>query len=101
MSELTESVRRMLSQAQVFARDTPFEAVTRARQTMQAIEQALGQCAPEERDTLKGLRKVATSRLAKYEDALAKWLAEAETRNEVYVQREREVIGLPLRARND
>src|SRR5690349_1436827 len=101
MSELTERVRRMLSQAQVFARDTPFEAVTRSRQTLQAIEQAIGQCTPEERDALKGMRKIATSRLAKYEDVLAKWLAEAESRNEVYVQRERAVIGQPLRARGD
>jgi len=101
MSELTERVRRMLSQAQVFARDTPFEAVTRARQTLQVIDEALAGAAGEERTALKGLRKIAASRLAKYEDVLAKWLAEAESRNEAYVQRERHHIVQPLRARGD
>ena len=38
MSELTDSVRKMLSQAQVFARDTPFEAVSRARQATKLVE---------------------------------------------------------------
>ena len=60
MSELTETVRKMLSQAQVFARDTPFEAVSRARQAVQTIDAALAQ-GPADREALDNLRKLAVA----------------------------------------
>jgi len=101
MSELTDRVRRMLSQAQVFVRDTPFEAVTRARQTIEFIDAALGRCTPEEREELEGLRQLATTRRGKYEAALSAWLEKAEERHQMYLDKERAHIVQPLRARGD
>ncbi len=99
MSELTDRVRRMLSQAQVFARDTPFEAVSRARQAIQAIDAALASAGPEERTALDNLRKLAASRHEKYEEVLAAWQKQNEERKAVWDKHERNRIGLPLRAR--
>lgn len=99
MSELTERVRKMLSQAQVFARDTPFEAVSRARQTLQAVDDALAACAPDERPALENLRQLASTRLAKYEQRLEAWLDESRARGDKWEQSEQAMIGLPLRAK--
>jgi hypothetical protein len=99
MSELTDRVRRMLSQAQVFARDTPFEAVSRARQAMQEIDAALSHASPEERTALEGLRKLAASRHEKYEALLVAWQQKNTEREALFATHERNRIGLPLRAR--
>jgi hypothetical protein len=99
MSELTDRVRRMLSQAQIFARDTPFEAVSRARQALREIDAALATATPEERTALDGLRKIAASRYEKYEAVQAGWLEKNRARGEVYNQHERDRIVAPLRAR--
>jgi hypothetical protein len=99
MSELTERVRRMLSQAQVFARDTPFEAVSRARQAIQEIDAALAEASPADRTALEGLRKLAESRHEKYEAVLAAWQKQNQEREAVWAKHERNRIGLPLRAR--
>ena len=101
MSELTETVRKMLSQAQVFARDTPFEAVARARQAVQLIDGVLGRTAggPDDRGSLDNLRQLAAGRLARYEAQLARWVDASRNRGEAYNQRESEIIGLPLRAK--
>jgi len=99
MSELTDRVRRMLSQAQVFARDTPFEAVSRARQALHEIDAALATANPEERLALDGLRKLAESRYEKYEAVQATWIEKNRERGEVYNQHERDRIAAPLRAR--
>ncbi|HEY6880000.1 MAG TPA: hypothetical protein VI299_18370 [Polyangiales bacterium] len=99
MSELTDRVRRMLSQAQVFARDTPFEAVSRARQALQEIDAALGTATADERPALEGLRTLAASRYERYQEVLAGWQRANAERHEVYNQHERNRIGLPLRAR--
>ena len=99
MSELTETVRKMLSQAQVFARDTPFEAVSRARQAVQLIDAALAAAAPVERPALESLRKVTASRLEKYDAVLAAWREKATERADLYVQNERARILQPLRAK--
>jgi hypothetical protein len=99
MSELTETVRKMLSQAQVFARDTPFEAVSRARQAVQLIDAALAEAAPIERPALESLRKVTASRLAKYDAVLAAWRETTSQRSELYNQQERARLLQPLRAK--
>ncbi|MET0286164.1 MAG: hypothetical protein ABW352_16910 [Polyangiales bacterium] len=99
MSELTDRVRRMLSQAQVFARDTPFEAVSRARQAIQEIDAAIAKAGPEDRVALEGLRKLAASRHEKYEEVLASWQKQNTDREAVWRTHERNRIGLPLRAR--
>jgi len=99
MSELTETVRKMLSQAQVFARDTPFEAVSRARQAVQLIDAALAEAAPVERPALESLRKVTASRLEKYDATLASWRDTVSGRADLYTQHERARILQPLRAK--
>ena len=99
MSELTETVRKMLSQAQVFARDAPFEAVSRARQAVQLIDAALAEAVPVERPALESLRKVTVSRLDKYESTLAAWRDKVSGRADLYNQNERDRIQQPLRAK--
>jgi hypothetical protein len=99
MSELTDRVRRMLTQAQVFARDTPFEAVSRARQALQEIDAALASASPAERTALDNLRKLAASRHEKYEEQLAAWQQKNAEREALFATHERNRIGLPLRAR--
>ena len=101
MSELTERVRKMLSQAQVFATDTPFEAVSRARQAVQLVDEQLADAgiAAEERAALIGLRHLAASRVAKYEARLSEWLAKVEARAGTYTEHERERLAQPMRAK--
>jgi hypothetical protein len=99
MSELTDKVRRMLSQAQVFARDTPFEAVSRARQALEEIDAALASAGPEERSALDGLRKLTVARQERYQELLDKWLDKNRQRGDLYNQHERSRITQPLRAR--
>lgn len=99
MSELTDRVRRMLSQAQVFAHDTPFEAVSRARQAMQAIDAALATASADERASLESLRTLAASRHEKYQELLASWQDKNAEREALFAKHERNRIGLPLRAR--
>ena len=100
MSELTDSVRKMLSQAQVFARDTPFEAVARVRQAVQAVDAALAHCAPAERPELEGLREVILARLARYEERLSAWIAAARMREDAYITRERGLLSRVMRAKD-
>ena len=99
MSELTDSVRKMLSQAQVFARDTPFEAVSRARQAVQMVDAAIAACSTTERADLEALRKATASRAARYEERLAQWIATARDRGEAYVDRERDLLQRAIRAK--
>lgn len=101
MSELTDTVRKMLSQAQVFVTDTPFEAVSRARQALSLIDTALNEptLAEADRGALVGLRNLASSRVEKYEARLASWLAESEARAERYTAHERLVLAQPMRAK--
>ena len=98
MSELTDRVRKMLSQAQVFARDTPFEAVSRARQAMQVVESAFATASdPEERTDLENLRTLAAKRVERYQAVLDSWIEASQKRADAFNQRERDVIGQPLR----
>ncbi len=99
MSELTDRVRRMLSQAQVFVRDTPFEAVTRTRQALEAVDAALAALSPSataEREALARLRTVVLTRLAKYEQALEAWTEQVRGRAALYNRHERERIEQPI-----
>jgi len=101
MSELTDTVRKMLSQAQVFARDTPFEALSRTRQALIEIDAALanpgGQ--PDDRASLLALRKIAASRAAKYEARLSDWIGQAEARAHQYTTNEHLRLAQPMRAK--
>jgi hypothetical protein len=101
MSELTDRVRKMLSQAQVFATDTPFEAVSRARQAVELVNSSLGNGAlpAEEATAVAALRRLCTSRLTKYEARLAEWLADAQARADRFTAHERAVLAQPMRAK--
>ncbi|MDB4974552.1 MAG: hypothetical protein JWN48_2893 [Myxococcaceae bacterium] len=101
MSELTDTVRRMLSQAQVFARDTPFEAVSRARQATLLVDEALASASPEEWPALEALRKITLTRADKYKSVLDGWNAKIRARAGEYNATERERIGQPLRIRDE
>jgi hypothetical protein len=100
MSELTDTVRRMLSQAQVFARDTPFEAVSRARQATQLVDQALATASSEQRPALEALRKITLSRADHYKTVLDGWNEKIRTRAGEYNDTERARIGQPLRIKD-
>lgn len=102
MSELTDTVRKMLSQAQVFARDTPFEAVSRARQAIAEVDAALAELGNgdvEQRASSLALRKLAAGRAAKYEARLEEWLAAAEERSRRYTANEQERLAQPMRTK--
>ena len=100
MSELTDSVRKMLSQAQVFARDTPFEAVARARQAVQAVEAALADGAAADRPELEALRALTVARVARYEERLGAWIEAARVREDAYIDRERGLLSREIRAKD-
>lgn len=100
MSELTDTLRKMLSQAQIFARDTPFEAVSRVKQAVRLVDDALATVPPEQRPALEALRKITVSRLEKYETTLASWTEKNQTRADLYTQHERSKVLLPLRAKD-
>ncbi|MDB4990659.1 MAG: hypothetical protein JWN04_5837 [Myxococcaceae bacterium] len=100
MSELTDTVRKMLSQAQVFARDTPFEAGARARQATQLVDRALEAAASDERPALEALRKITLSRAEKYQSVLDTWNQKIRTRASEYNDTERARIGQPLRIKD-
>jgi hypothetical protein len=91
----------MLSQAQVFVTDTPFEAVSRARQALSTIDVALAEptLAEVDRGALIGLRNLAASRVEKYEARLATWLAESEARAQRYIAHEQSVLAQPMRVK--
>jgi hypothetical protein len=91
----------MLSQAQVFVRDTPFEALSRVRQALAEIDAALAHPGdqPDDRASLLALRKVAVSRAAKYETRLNGWIAEAESRANLFTANERARLAQPMRAK--
>lgn len=100
MSELTDSVRKMLSQAQVFARDTPFEAVARARQAVKTVEAAIATCTPAERADLEALRALTAARVARYEERLEAWIQASRLREQAYNERERGFLQRSLRAKD-
>jgi hypothetical protein len=99
MSELTDRVRKMLAQAQVFAKDTPFEAVARVKQALAVVDESLVSL-PSERRALEGLRTLVVSRLAKYERGLSDWQEQSRLRGERYVDHERHVLAQPLRTQS-
>ena len=97
MSELTDTVRKMLSQAQIFVRDTPFEAVSRVKQALRLVDDALATVPSEQRPALEALRRITVSRLEKYEATLALWRAGVQHRADEYTGHERAKVLLPLR----
>lgn len=99
MSELTNRVRRMLSQAHGFTTDAPLEAISRTKQAMVAIRAGLESAAGEERDQLAQLLELAESRLPRYEQAFASWSSTVRERADLFQKNEVERLQRPLPAK--
>ena len=96
MSELTNRVRRMLSQAQTFAKDAPLEALSRAQLALRTASAALPQASEEERPELQTLCELAETRSERYRAGLDSWSAQVRARNELFNQNERDRLQQPL-----
>jgi hypothetical protein len=96
MSELTNQVRRMLNQAQKFAKDAPLEAVSRARLALRTAQAGLSKTSGEETAQLRTLIELAEERIERYELTLASWSSEVRARADLYNQNERERLQKPL-----
>ncbi len=90
MSEVVERMQRALTQAQMFAKDTPLEAEGRAELVVKQIEAALETAPRAERDELKRLLELARTRVTKYQAAYAQFTREAAERARLFQQHERE-----------
>lgn len=96
MSELTNRVRRMLSQAQTFAKDAPLEALSRAQLALRTARAALVQASEEERPALQTLCELAENRSERYQAVLARWSTQVRERAELYNEHERQRLQQPL-----
>jgi hypothetical protein len=96
MSELTNRVRRMLSQAQTFAKDAPLEALSRAQLALRTASAALAQASEEERPELQTLCELAETRGERYRAILDGWATQVRERADLYTQNERERLQQPL-----
>lgn len=96
MSELTIRVRRMLSQAQTFAKDAPLEALSRAQLALRTASAALAQASEEERPELQTLCELAETRSERYQAVLASWSTQVRERSELYNENERQRLQQPL-----
>lgn len=96
MSELTDQVRRMLTQAQKFVTDAPLEAVSRAQLALKTARAGLAQANVEERVQLDTLIELAETRIERYGQALASWSGGVRARADEYNENERKRLQLPL-----
>jgi len=96
MSELTNRVRRMVSQAHGFVKDAPLEAVSRAKEAMLAARVGAETATGEERDELSQLHDLAEARLPRYEAALATWTGSVRERADLFHKNEVQRLQQPL-----
>lgn len=96
MSELTNQVRRMLTQAQKFVKDAPLEAVSRAQLALRTAHAALGNATGDERAQWLTLIELAETRIERYEQALSSWSGEVRVRAGEFLDNERKRLQLPL-----
>lgn len=96
MSELTNKVRKMLSQAAGFVKDAPLEAVSRAKLAHSTALEGVKTAQGEDRATLQTLAEVATARLERYELILSAWAGEVRQRADLFGQHERERLQQPM-----
>jgi F0F1-type ATP synthase membrane subunit b/b' len=96
MSELTNQVRRMLSQAQKFVTDAPLEAVSRAQLALRTARAALATAAAEERAELETLIELAETRIERDGQALSRWSGTVRARADLYNHNERKKLAEPL-----
>lgn len=99
MSELTNRVRKMLSQAQTFVTDAPLEALSRAQLALRTARAGLASAGDAEREELQRQCELAEARSERYQAALAAWSARIRERAELYTRHERERLQLPMRSK--
>jgi phage shock protein A len=96
MSELTNQVRRMLSQAHKFVTDAPLEAVSRAELALVTARAGLARASAEERAELETQIELAETRLERYRQALSQWSGGVRARADLYTDNERKRLAEPL-----
>ena len=96
MSELTNQLRRMLSQAQKFVTDAPLEAVSRAQLALRTARAGLASAGAEERAELGTLIELAETRLERYSLAWTQWAGSVRARADEYTDNERKRLQQPL-----
>jgi hypothetical protein len=90
MSELISHLRRMLSQAQMFANDAPMEAVARAKLLVHEAHEGLAHVSEVERDEVLAILQLARKRVARYEQKLAAFQGTVEERAALFLKHEHE-----------
>ena len=99
MSELTDRLRRMLAQAQVFAGDAPMEALARARLLVRESNDALSVAGDVERDDVQAILLLARKLVAKYETSVAAFQTENARRATLLYENEMERLVRPIPAK--
>ena len=99
MSELTDRLRRMLAQAQVFVGDAPMEAVARAKLLVREANAALSVAGDVERDEVHAILQLARKLVAKYEARLEAFQSENAQRAALIHQHEMERLTQPIPAK--
>jgi hypothetical protein len=90
MSELTNRVRKMLSQAHSFAKDAPLEALSRAQLALRTARAGLAGASEEERAQLQTLCELAEARSERYQAGWQAWSAQVQERADLFERHERE-----------
>jgi hypothetical protein len=90
MSELTSDLRRMLSQAQMFASHAPMEALARAKLLAHEAHAALSSVSEVEREEVLSILQLARKRVARYEQKVAAFQQGNATRAALFLHNERE-----------
>ncbi len=100
MREMIQKLQRALSQAQMFAQDTPLEALARARlvasEAQAALTSAGAKADAAECEQLASIAAMATSRITQYEAVVAGWDHGVRERAELFHTHEVERLQRPI-----
>lgn len=99
MREIIQKLQRALSQAQTFAKDTPLEALARARSVARDAQAALvgaAKATSEERAQLSSIASMAASRISQYEAVVAGWDHGVRERAQLFHTHEVERLQRPI-----
>jgi hypothetical protein len=96
MSELTDRLKRMLSQAQMFAIDAPMEALARAKLLVSQANAALSVVSDVERDDVLSILQLARKRVARYEARVSSFQHDNRERAALFTRHEFERLQQPI-----
>ena len=99
MSELTDRLRRMQAQAQMFAGDAPMEALSRAKLLTREANAALSVVSDVERDEVHALLSLARKLVTKYEARVEAFQAENKRRADLLHNNEMQRLVSPIPAK--